>query len=37
RPLHSQLDLERLRSTGFTPAPAHERLAEYLANGEPAS
>nr|WP_231703430.1 bifunctional dTDP-4-dehydrorhamnose 3,5-epimerase family protein/NAD(P)-dependent oxidoreductase [Arthrobacter sp. zg-Y179] len=36
RPLNSQLDLSRLRATGFTPAPAQERLARYVATLETA-
>ncbi|MGP9502562.1 sugar nucleotide-binding protein [Specibacter sp. AOP5-B1-6] len=31
RPLNSVLDLARIKSTGFTPASAQARLAEYLA------
>jgi dTDP-4-dehydrorhamnose 3,5-epimerase len=30
RPLHSVLDLTKLESTGFTPRPAAESLADYL-------
>lgn len=32
RPLDSTLDLTRLKATGFTPAPAGERLRQYLRN-----
>ncbi|MCC3276849.1 dTDP-4-dehydrorhamnose reductase [Arthrobacter sp. zg-Y20] len=31
RPLNSVLDLDKLRATGFTPPPAQERLAAYVA------
>ncbi|WP_104178899.1 bifunctional dTDP-4-dehydrorhamnose 3,5-epimerase family protein/NAD(P)-dependent oxidoreductase [Arthrobacter sp. B0490] len=31
RPLQSTLDLGKLRAAGFAPAPAAERLAEYVA------
>ena len=30
RPLHSTLDLARIKATGFTPAPSQQRLREYL-------
>lgn len=30
RPLNSTLDLTRIKSAGFIPAPARQRLAEYL-------
>ncbi|MFQ4147205.1 bifunctional dTDP-4-dehydrorhamnose 3,5-epimerase family protein/NAD(P)-dependent oxidoreductase [Arthrobacter sp. LAPM80] len=30
RPLHSTLDLNKIKATGFTPASAAERLREYL-------
>lgn len=30
RPLNSLLDLTKIRAAGFTPAPARERLADYL-------
>ncbi|MCB0913255.1 MAG: sugar nucleotide-binding protein, partial [Propionibacteriaceae bacterium] len=30
RPRHSTLDLTRIKASGFAPAPAAERLREYL-------
>ncbi|WP_449373495.1 sugar nucleotide-binding protein [Arthrobacter psychrolactophilus] len=32
RPLNSTLNLNKIKATGFTPAPAKQRLSEYLEN-----